>query len=212
MPMGEQIQTTLTWSEADFSQFHTFNEPSLQEALHAAVCFMNEISANTSARWLSFTGLSGLGKTFLTRMIFEKYRKQVRPRLHRNAMNRMNHSTPHISSYDCEFAEWGDISEEIKRGNWAAANHLIQPHLVVIDDIGDDESGSKMDGITADKLYRLLCSRMNKWTIITSNLDLRDIAAKERRIASRMIRDGNIHCGLTGEDFGIRQLKTNTKN
>jgi len=48
---------------------------------------------------------------------------------------------------------------------------------------------------SAGKLYALIDGELYKWTVITSKQDLRDLAAKEQGIASRMIRDGNVDGG-----------------
>lgn len=200
-----QTPVTLKFHRDDLAEFETFGEPSLEKALDAAVAFLNEI-ANPSApkRWLTLTGISGLGKTYLMRLIAKVYTRKVRDNLHKHALLNFD---DHIPDFEAKFVKWRDVSELIKNGNWNAASHLKEPYLLILDDIGDDESGTKMDDITAGKLYDLIDSRLGKWTLLTSNRSLKQISEKERRQASRMIRDGNIALQLTGEDYWIRRMK-----
>ena len=74
--------------------------------------------------------------------------------------------------------------------------------LLVIDDFGTQYDKS---GFVLSKLFELINRRMGKWTVITSNLNLKQIANDvDPRIASRLVRDGNRVVDCSTKDFYLR--------
>lgn len=61
--------------------------------------------------------------------------------------------------------------------------------VLFVDDIGADRDTT---GFATEQLNTLLGSRIDKWTILTSNLMLENLAQVEPRIADRCIRKPNI--------------------
>lgn len=165
---------------------------------------LEEMRAETPIpRWLTLTGISGLGKTFAAKLILRKVRKLIGPFLRWRIMEDMGATTRHVPSFNSHFCKWRDVADELRNGNFGIIRDLREIFFLVIDDIGDEHETD----FTNSKLYELLDGRMGKWTVITSNRTIKQIAEKERRMASRMIRDGNVQIELKGEDYSIRKLK-----
>lgn len=83
-------------------------------------------------------------------------------------------------------------------------SELASERFVVFDELGADRDPS---GHIRDCLARTLCSRVGKWTIITSNKTLEQIGADiDTRIASRMIRDGSEVVEVELTDYSLRKL------
>lgn len=73
-----------------------------------------------------------------------------------------------------------------------------------------DDLGASRDktGYTGECLFRLCNARVGKFTLFTTNLDLKGISERiDPRIASRLIRDGNEFKAITAGDYAIRQHK-----
>ena len=80
---------------------------------------------------------------------------------------------------------------------------LFDVELLVIDDLlsAHDPRGF-LSSIASDLAER----RLGKWTIFTSNFLLDQIAKKETRVASRMLRSGNEVIQLDNiADFNLRK-------
>ena len=74
--------------------------------------------------------------------------------------------------------------------------------LLCLDDIGAERDTT---GFASEKLNGLLTQRVGRWTILTSNLNLEQIAQIEPRIASRIVREaGNLFVELDTMDYGLR--------
>jgi DNA replication protein DnaC len=61
--------------------------------------------------------------------------------------------------------------------------------VLFLDDIGAERDST---GFASENLNTLIGCRANRWTIITSNLMLEQLAAIDPRISDRMIRKPNI--------------------
>lgn len=59
-------------------------------------------------------------------------------------------------------------------------------------------------GFATEHLTTLLCSRVGRWTVITSNLGLAEIQKYDMRLASRMIRGGSMVVEVNTKDFSSR--------
>jgi DNA replication protein DnaC len=132
--------------------------------------------------WLSLLGKSGAGKTHLAKMINEWRKKRT------------------LGRY---FYPWGDLVSMARDGQLGKIRDRVEKRtLMIIDDIGTEYETDFSKSLLAEIAEK----RLDKWTVFTANLTLKDIAAIDSRIASRMIRDQNKR--LTFEntpDFALRQ-------
>jgi DNA replication protein DnaC len=200
-----------------FANFDAY-EPSLKRALYEARAFVTACQRQKEerdthrpdecvlgARWLTLSGVCGCGKTTLARMAF-------------NAASEFNpgNSALWVHSGD-EYRErtrrplnvWmhaDTFAARLMGGEFDLPETLGQDYLVVIDDIG--ASKDTANAFIASKLSRLAEVRLGKWTIFTTNLTHAEVAAQiDPRVASRMIRDGNIAIRITTPDFAERKGK-----
>lgn len=75
--------------------------------------------------------------------------------------------------------------------------------FLFIDEVGAERDAS---GFAWENLYMILGQRVGKWTFLTSNLDMEAIAKADRRIASRLTRDGSRVCTVSAPDWACRRL------
>lgn len=89
-----------------------------------------------------------------------------------------------------QFCSWRKFGEEMLAGDYSRTVDLCDDHFVVLDDIAAKRDKS---GIAVDKLDTILDSRARKWTVITANLSIEEIAEQlDARIASRLIRNSEV--------------------
>ncbi len=68
----------------------------------------------------------------------------------------------------------------------------------------DDVLAERQSDWTAEKINTLANVRVGKWTILTSNLSMVQIAQADNRIASRMVRNNGIVADVNTEDYNLR--------
>jgi len=181
------------------AEFNTFGEPSLVAAKRETETFIRSIKTGLQPYALSLLGNSGTGKTMLSKIVMGELRvngwgciESVAERIEGGKFIRATAS----------FRDWRRVSDKIKSGEYDIIDALEEPFLLVLDDVGSDYDPSKM---VASKLDRLIRSRRGKWTFITCNLLLHQVAeGLDPRIASFMIRDGNKVVEINSTDFSLR--------
>ncbi len=206
--VGQIAQSVLTATQApptkaapislkaleSWATFQTFNDPQLKLLLAQAGCFVQAMKNGDNPRWLSMLGHSDQGKTYLAKRIWKWFQDFGK--------NYTDVRTGATLVRRGQFLYWPSLLEELRSGAYGRMDDLKTDALVVLDDIGAERDPT---GFSADKLNTLLNLRLNKWTIITCNLPLRDIAVKvDYRVASRMMRDGNIVVDSDTTDFSLR--------
>jgi DNA replication protein DnaC len=93
--------------------------------------------------------------------------------------------------------------EECLRGDFSRTVDLCDDWFVVLDDIGAKRDKS---GMGLDKLDTVLASRSEKkWTMITANQSLEELADMDSRISSRLLRGGSEAVEVKMLDYAIRQ-------
>lgn len=167
----------------------TLNDPKLEEMETEAKTFLHEIWKQREPRWLTFIGPCGTGKTFLSKIIFEcaltflpfrEHRVLIRPVL---------------------WDVWPRTLKQLRSGNYDLADQLSMCNFVFLDEITVDHDPS---GFGKDQLAGILSARINKWTLITSNLSLDKFREIDERIASRLVRDRNVVCVCDTQDYATR--------
>ncbi len=92
------------------------------------------------------------------------------------------------------------------KGGWERMGSYKGDYFVCLDDIMAEHE--KLRELSASKLFEILNARHGKrWTIVTANCSLDTISATlDPRIASRLIRDGNVVVTLpeTTKDYAMR--------
>jgi DNA replication protein DnaC len=155
--------------------------------------FLNDLAHRRGAgrmapRWLVLCGPSGCGKSHLAQEIRNTARREL--------------------GYDERTAQMWKCSryaERLRSGQWDFQDHLLRLPLLVLDDLGAEQASD----MWVSKLFDLLDGRLDKWTVITSNLSVSDVAEKlDVRIASRFRRGGNVLVSVHhAEDF-CHRIKT----
>jgi DNA replication protein DnaC len=148
---------------------------------------------------LTFCGLSDTGKTMLAKAILAELRL--------NAWGHCDAVEPaiikgHLTRFTAELFDWRKVSDGFKDGKWGYVEAMEEPWLTVLDDVGADYDPRK---IAVSKLDQVLRSRHGKWTVITCNMTLEQIAEQmDPRISSWLIRDGNTVVEINATPFHLR--------
>jgi len=159
----------------------------LEEMLMAVKAFASGILRDERPYTLSLLGQSGTGKTHLTKAMGRLFRK--------------------ISTKRGGTVPWRKLCDDIRAGERGMLRDLETDHYVALDDVGSEYQAKSNYTISA--LDGILDARTGRrWTLITCNLSLREIAEQwDVRIASRLKRDGSVVVGVDGvSDFSFRKF------
>lgn len=138
---------------------------------------------HTRPRWMTITGQSGIGKTMLAREVYRHFMDYSRFEI---GLDRLDNR---IIGNTGQFVDWRRFCKDIRGGAFGRIDDICDDWFVVLDDIGTEYDPN---GFIASTLDRVMNSRLGKWTLITCNLSLRQVAEKiDTRIADRMMRDGS---------------------
>jgi len=147
------------------------------------------IKQGLKPRWLSICGTTGTGKSHCARRIWQFGRANL------------NWSgCDYISNTHGKY--WPSEVDALRAGNhFEHFNDMKRWPILFLDDIGAERDNT---GFATEKLNTLLGCRDERWTIITSNLMLEQLAAIEPRIADRIIRQPNIFIEITTKSHALR--------
>lgn len=169
--------------------WQTHGDPVLISMANAAVEFTASVK-DGEPRWLTFIGRSGTGKTYLSKGIAKWCELRYRTGW-------------------AEFRYWPQFLSKMRTPGChvaSAVRGLSEHRLLVIDEIG---MGSDNRDFGVDLLLRVMESRRNSATIFTSNATIKQLAATDERIASRLIRNGDVvECNTT--DYSMRRTGDDT--
>lgn len=176
------------------TDFHTFGDPVLRNARDVVHRYVSDLSPEGRPHWLCLLGSVGTGKSHLARGILSNARGLWTfgedPKLGTTLRREML------------WSDWRKVAKGIMAGQHDFSEALARAWLAVIDDVGVSYDKS---GYLADQLDSILCDRLGKWTVITSNLSFADVREKlDSRIASRMIRGGSVICEMSTVDYNLR--------
>jgi DNA replication protein DnaC len=149
--------------------------------------FARAFKANETPRWIALLGKSGTGKTHCGRRLW-------------------NHLSARLSWQSCQFVHgetyWPNFVSRLRSGNsYDLLQDMVNWPVLFLDDICSERDTT---GFSSEQLNMLLGSRENKWTIITGNITLSDIAKLDARIADRMIRKPNLFIELNTKSYSLR--------
>lgn len=165
----------------------------------AAIKFCSEMnSATAPARWLSFVGPSGTGKTLLSRLVVRFFLRNL---THLPDENRSGPTGRFLRNGG--LLSWPKCIEWMLDGDFGFHYQACDDWLLVLDDVGAENS--RLADLSLSKLYTILTARQDKWTILTCNYTMDQIAERlDPRIASRLIRHGGVVVDTSGEkDFNL---------
>lgn len=172
---------------ADWLAFNTFSDPELEKTVQGCWEWAQAMRAQQAPRWLALIGASGTGKTHCARKLWQ----YARPRFSEVELSYI----PHI-------IYWPDFIQKLRGGEgFAKREDMKRWPVLCLDDIGAERDPS---GYAQEELNTLLGCRMNRWTILTSNLTIAALQAIDQRITSRLIRGHNICIGINTTDYSLR--------
>lgn len=182
---------TLAQENFDTLSYAWFTEPALSDYKRAVEISREFVASfDRSKRNLLFMGTVGTGKTFLANCIAK-------------ALIDTSHSVIYFSAMDLfnTFAKYAFDRDKKALENFC--KDLYHCDLVIVDDLGTEMESS----FVTSYFFSFLNERgqLGKSTLITTNLDLKELNHKySDRICSRIIGNFEI-CLLTGPDIRIRK-------
>lgn len=197
--MREAARADSQQIEAMFSGFQTpdqitsrMREESLRFAF--AMC-----SGSTPCYWLSLVGSSGTGKTMLARILTKVFHKFCR-----GLRDEQRGAPGDMYLRHGGFLSWTSCVEHMLEGDFGFSRQCNDDWFLVLDDVGAENE--KLRELCTSKLFTILNNRQRKFTILTCNYGLSEIAERmDPRIASRLLRHGGVVVDSTGtQDFNLR--------
>lgn len=179
---------------ARFDSFKTLDDAQLAKMKLAATEFAWHLVGKGSPRWLTLLGTSGAGKTMLAKIISGIFSQHIR--------GTVEWETPHcIRHYDGGFMRWNTLATYVREGNFRVFDDICCHQFVALDDIGSEYATP----FTNAKLFEFFNRSEGKWRVFTGNLNMQQVGDRlDVRIASRMIRDGNIVVDVDVTDWSLR--------
>jgi DNA replication protein DnaC len=145
---------------------------------------------------LVLAGDSGTGKTHSAKAI---HRFATAASMSAYDLGHWRNGPPDVSY--CAWAEFIDAESSM----WE--RQLIETSMAILDDVGS-ESDRYRSGASVDRLCRILSARDGKSTVITTNLGVEEWAARDKRVADRLLR-GSDYVKIEGvQSWALRNKQT----
>lgn len=169
--------------------------------LAAAHRFCEDMLNGHKPRWLTFLGISGIGKTFLSEMIWRFFQEQGQWYKHPTGANLVHYGRK---------IHWPIVVDRMKPPHstgYSTCDDLKTAWFAIIDDIGSEHDPSKNGSQQLCQICSMRLRDENRWTVFSSNKSLGQIESDmDRRIASRLVRDGNEVLTIDTMDYSLRDL------
>lgn len=142
--------------------------------------------------WLSILGRSGTGKTHCSTKVWDWARRRF---------------AWHSFDFYEQVIYWpemiGRLRDTTDRGARPMLKEIAAWPVLFVDDIGAERDST---GFASEQLSALLGQRARKFTILTSNLSLEQLAGIDPRISDRIIREnGNQYIDLDLMSYALRK-------
>lgn len=104
---------------------------------------------------------------------------------------------------------WPSFVSDLRSGiAYERLADMLKWPVLYLDDIGAERDPN---GFSAEQLNLVMGRRVGKWTILTSNLSIAQLAAIDPRIGDRIIREpGNHYVEIDTVSYGLRK-RTNSR-
>lgn len=172
------------------TKFDTAEDNTLEKFYLNALRWLYAVANRQTIKpcWFTVCGRSGIGKTMLATALFNYCL--------RNFKSISKDTGDRVSLFEFYKIGAATLADTFRIAGYNG--YAEQADLLFIDDIGAEKDTT---GYAKGKLCELLCRRVNKWTIITSNLTLTELGERyDARISSRIIRGENIFVPLYWKD------------
>lgn len=181
-----------TPNHASGFKFQTFGDPVLEQMAASASRFKAEVVTHPrkDARWLTFLGGSGVGKTYLADALYQAAMRNAQLIHH-----------PSLVSGVWRI-HWPTFLKELRNQQYHLLDDAADANFLMIDELVLEHDPTKFG---ADKMSELFGRRVGKWTVSTSNLSRQKIADIDIRIISRIIRDENEVVKCDTLDYALRK-------
>ena len=181
---------------ARWFEFDTCGDVELTQMLSAAAQLVLEMKSGGSPRWLSLSAKPGAGKTHLCRRVWRWWEETGKWYVDISGATLVHRG---------QWVSWRKFAAELLGGDFSRIADLCTEQFVVLDDIGSTRDTSK---IGLEVLAEILDARLGKWTMISSNYGLKEIASRfDARIVSRMLRGGSRVVDVAGVDYALRKRR-----
>lgn len=141
--------------------------------------------------WLALLGECGVGKTHCATRLWK-------------------HMASKMDWREFEFIQspiyWPQFIQELRQSiGYDKLIELGEWPVLFLDDIGAERDTT---GFASEQLNALLGRRVGRWTILTSNLSIEQLAGIDPRIGDRIIREpGNCYIEVEAVSYGLRKQK-----
>jgi len=107
------------------------------------------------------------------------------------------------SDRQCVWFDWRTVASSLYDRDFSLVGDLKSCWFLVLDDVGAHTDSKGLASGVFDEVIR---ARKAKWTIVTSNLLLKDFQAIDTRIASFLVRDKNRVVHVKTIDYALRDI------
>jgi len=180
----------------DYFGYRTLGDPELVRMLMAVYEFCQAMRDGKDARGLSLLGTTGTGKSHLAKRV-AKYWADIA------SWQKIPAKEGFVEfSRPGRFFSWRTICKKLSNGAFDIIDAVVELDFAVLDDIGTEHDPN---GFKRKVLDQILDAREGKWTVITSNLTLEQIAQQiDVRVSSRMLRHNGVVIEVDTMDYQLR--------
>lgn len=172
------------------------------KARAAAAAFIRDMEEGKPGRWLTLIGDPGVGKTMIARQILAQSKLSNPGATGTWISGTRDGDAERNPRPNCVWLDASAFAKRLLTGQFDEPEYYFNDWCVVLDDLG--AARDTKTGFIADAIYRFANSRLGKWTVWTSNLDLKAINDQiDPRIASRLIRDENRLLKIDARDYAL---------